>query len=378
MNKEREKKEMSKIKFKIGADPEFEIRDGDGNCIGADRYFQSSGILGCDGVSSTGEIRPKPAWSAHGVEKQLNDIIREMAKTIPLGFEVYAGSGLNVPLGGHIHFGRRVPREGMLLKYLDFFITDPLNVVSNRRRRQRSGYGEAGETQKADHGGWEYRSPCSWLAHPIIARRVMYIARAIARAHMEGKLTGNMKPIEWYRGEKTASRKHIRSFYHLLRRMKKKRQTLEQVKVFKAWRKKRTKGKTNLNIRFNLEDLGMERVQKAFEEIKPDWITIAESRQSCLGITGANESRTQSPSIDSLQERHPADQRIAEGKIIFVSNNNHLGRLPRGAVTWELGGIGLSVRLRYNATECAVYLLEILRKYYERGIGVQSKVVVEG
>ncbi|RLG20068.1 hypothetical protein DRN74_06065, partial [Candidatus Micrarchaeota archaeon] len=97
--------------FTIGSDPEFIIYTGDGQFVEADTVLSQYGRVGCDGHSSTGELRPDPGENPLEHLEHVADALDELKETLDseLGescWYVRAGSGVpGDPTGGHIHFG---------------------------------------------------------------------------------------------------------------------------------------------------------------------------------------------------------------------------------------------------------------------------------
>ena len=169
----------------MGADPEFELQLN-GEHISASRYFSGGGQVGTDGASSTGEIRPRP-----GTPEQVYENVRACLTRVARRLNgerhritVHGGAGVHVPLGGHIHFGGPgIPQDRVRSTLQDLWISERLNAYcSPRSVRQRSsaGYGRMGNVRDQPHG-WEYRAPCSWLAHPVLTRGALLIAFLIAQ-----------------------------------------------------------------------------------------------------------------------------------------------------------------------------------------------------
>lgn len=199
--------------FTMGADPEFNIitqgrkvdaagtlrtllgkhkgftadsRDGMGYKVG------TSGALGWDGHSSTGEVRPSPSKTADGLVANLKDIFKKFTEACPL-FDMstlsYFGS-----VGGHIHF--LVPKEmrteqkianihkKMASLYLPLMMSE--NKI-NLQMRQRGGYGKISDFRPqmydkkiSEYNGYEFRAPSAeWLTTKKIALSTLAYAGTI-------------------------------------------------------------------------------------------------------------------------------------------------------------------------------------------------------
>ena len=283
--------------MKLGADPEFEWYSGN-VFVGAENVVRGThNRLGTDGVTSTGEIRPAPGEPGT-VIRSINIILGRAAK---FNYDMYAGSGRNVPIGGHIHFSG-VSHSPELLAALDKFITIPLNGVSNRRVREGR-YGQLSEVRSQPHG-WEYRSPLSWLSHPVITEAVLKIAWVLANAYQSNRLNEirtrddlirvipdyTTKSINW-------SVTIVKRFYKMLDRMSQHGIKLEQVEVFQAWKKRpRQSGQERAvmpSVRFNLDDENMPAVKAEFDrlcqnvQIEGEVTVLGAARNRTVGMTNA-------------------------------------------------------------------------------------------
>lgn len=367
-------------KFKLGADPEFEIRDESGYGIDACTYFPtgSADEVGCDGACSTGEIRLQ-AGSAYKLEKELNDYIKRIAQKVPVQYEVYAGSGKRHPLGGHIHFSSSVPRNTLLISLLDKFITRPLNRISNRDRRSNSGYGHMGEVRGAHHGGWEYRSPLSWICHPTIAKGVVFTAQVLVKKHFASQLEQGMTIGQMLEGVGKWERIHIEKFHKFMKEMKDKNLVLEDVRVFKAWAKKRKMvAVSSIKAYFRIEDEGIGEVKSL--GIYPVGIIEEDQRNLIDGYTvlikGAGVERTEGFSNKKAVFLNSRD-------MIRIGNVNSFqvaGEIIR-IMVWGRHSreIGLSMELRRDNPQLGAKVIEkILAKFKEAGIGMEQQIVVEG
>lgn len=85
------------------------------------------------------------------------------------------------PIGGHVHFGG-VPLSGQLIRVLDNYLAVPLLMLEepSTARRRRKKYGYLGDFRYKEHGGFEYRTPASWLVSPQVTKAVMCLAKVLA------------------------------------------------------------------------------------------------------------------------------------------------------------------------------------------------------
>lgn len=175
----------------LGADPEFVLRRPDGRVVPASRFFPKAGRVGCDAVILPGrrvifplvELRPAPAREPRELTRQLVLTMRQAARRIPDASLEWLSGGMPVkglPLGGHIHFGG-MWLNARLLRALDNYLSLPLALIeAETTRRRRPKFGFLGDAKRKSHGGFEYRTPPSWLVSPGIARGVLALAQLIA------------------------------------------------------------------------------------------------------------------------------------------------------------------------------------------------------
>jgi hypothetical protein len=118
----------------------------------------------------------------------ISSLLDQLALKLDETFTVRSGSGLVKPLGGHIHISG-VALDTNFLAALDQFIAKPLNEVSNTKLRVSHGYGRLSAVDSAKpHGGFEYRSPLSWLSTPDITKGVVAVAWVLTKLQKHGHI----------------------------------------------------------------------------------------------------------------------------------------------------------------------------------------------
>ncbi len=176
----------------LGADPEFMLRGQEtGRIVYPSDFLKMEGPLGFDERSENregrlfplAEVRPTPDQCPLRLTKKIRDILGMAVSLIPPDIEWLAGSLPfdNYQIGGHIHFSN-ISINCRLLRALDNYLAIPLMLMedpgrSSRRRRQ---YGWLGSIRPKPHGGFEYRTPGSWLVSPEIARGCLCLAKIVA------------------------------------------------------------------------------------------------------------------------------------------------------------------------------------------------------
>ncbi|HHT26468.1 MAG TPA: hypothetical protein GXZ82_04385 [Firmicutes bacterium] len=179
----------------IGADPEFSLANKDGGRVFASDYLPVQGPVGCElqPTQANGrfhkpvaELRPAYALSPVRLFQNLRSTIQRADMMIPPGVVWLAGSVPDgtFPTGGHIHFSR-VPLSTVLLKALDNYLAIPLLLLEDPARSliRRPRYGFLGDIRVKSHGGFEYRTPFSWLTSPVLALGALCLAFVIAKEH---------------------------------------------------------------------------------------------------------------------------------------------------------------------------------------------------
>jgi hypothetical protein len=175
----------------LGADVECVLRHTSGKYVLASRYFSKKGKIGYDAIWLKGnrnkhplvEFRPSPS-------KNPKDIYVQLYRSMKTGVSIVnnpkiewlaGGKPLKgYPIGGHIHFSQ-VHLESQLIRALDNYITLPLSLMESKESlSRRPKYGFLGDYREQFHGGFEYRTPPSWIVTPTITRGVLAIAKVVS------------------------------------------------------------------------------------------------------------------------------------------------------------------------------------------------------
>ncbi|MBW5446533.1 hypothetical protein GE107_10730 [Cohnella sp. CFH 77786] len=191
------------VRATLGADPEFLLQAPNGRVVPASRYLPPDGSAGCDSVVRRGvrlwplvELRPEPAEEPAAVADAIGRLLAAAARKIgrePLIWRAGAWPVPGLPLGGHVHLsGAALTSER--LRALDNAVALPLRLLEPpgaAARRPR--YGALGDFRRQPHGGFEYRTPPSWLVSRRLALGVLSLAK-IAAEHA-GELAGR-RPLD--------------------------------------------------------------------------------------------------------------------------------------------------------------------------------------
>lgn len=177
----------------LGADPEFILRDKlTDRLIYPSGFIPKEGTFGYDERSERregrlfplAEIRPEPDTCPLRLVNKIRWTMAAGIKLIPYeNIEWLAGSlhFARYQIGGHIHFGG-IRITAQLLKALDNYLGIPIMLIEDPETaaERRKHYGGLGSFRLEPHGGFEYRTPGSWLVSPEIARGVLCLAKVVA------------------------------------------------------------------------------------------------------------------------------------------------------------------------------------------------------
>lgn len=205
----------------LGTDVEVMLRNTQGKMVLASNYFTRKGRVGCDdrSVNYDGrrlplmELRPAPDSTPNGLVLNLRATMREASERInrPL-VEWRAGSMPFKPYstGGHIHFSG-ISFSSRLVKALDHYLGLPLMAVEDRTRAalRRPKYGHLGDVRHKDYGGFEYRTPSSFVCSQAATVAAFHLAHMISLYYRDLPIVDLYAPhmqIAFYDGQLTVLR----------------------------------------------------------------------------------------------------------------------------------------------------------------------------
>lgn len=189
--------EMGSQEVKMGADPEFMMANArNGRMIPASQFFPREGTVGCDNIRipcrqqrPVAELRPKPDYSPLQLFSNLKQALYHASILSPYkNIKWLAGSQPfgGYSIGGHIHFSN-VDLNNHILRALDNYIGLPLFLIENQITavERRKKYGFLADYRAKDYGGFEYRTPGSWLVSPEIATAVLCLGKIVASNYLQ-------------------------------------------------------------------------------------------------------------------------------------------------------------------------------------------------
>lgn len=317
----------------IGSDPEMDMATRQNRFVSAESILprSCSAEIGCDGMSSTGELRPayKPCPFEHFAE--IKKIIKtKLPAMINLAnYQMYAGSGRFTSNGGHIHLGVTV--NSTLIRNLDTHLYIPLNSVSNTSNR--SGYNRPGQYE-TKNWGFEYRSCCSWLTTPKLTLGALVIAYMLAKKWYSKPVTREMLMAEANR-KNGRIKKAVNEFYGEIERIRTEGKVLEEIEVFSSWGKKAPKaGVMKYNVRYNASDINMREIfSQPIQSLMENMYFVGANRVAWTGIRITLPRNMAYIRIDGIEVTH-----------------------------WDFTYIGLSYELRQNITQSKAVVKAIIKQ----------------
>jgi hypothetical protein len=200
----------------LGTDLEFALRNEKGQLVPASRFMSKHGRVGHDAIWLRNnrnqyplvELRPRPTTDP-------KELLRNIYKTMGLAVRKIKDRSLawmagalpfpQYPLGGHIHLSN-IWKNHFLIRALDHYLTLPLMLIEDTHSsRRRPKYGNLGDVRDQFHGGFEYRTPPSWIVSPQIAQSVLLLVKIITNHYWELSREKSLDPevVEaYYRGNK--------------------------------------------------------------------------------------------------------------------------------------------------------------------------------
>jgi hypothetical protein len=181
----------------LGTDVEIMLRNQEGKLVLASTYFPRKGRVGCDdrSIAYDGkrlplvELRPEPNADPLTLISNLRETLAEGVRKINRPkVEWRAGSMPFRPYctGAHIHFSN-VPLSSHFAKVLDNYLGIFLMAVENPVTAQlrRPKYGALGDIRQKNYGGFEYRTPASFIVDRGVTTAAFCLAYLIALYHRE-------------------------------------------------------------------------------------------------------------------------------------------------------------------------------------------------
>lgn len=205
-------------RFRMGTDLEFMLRGANGSMVLASKFLPRRGRVGCDDLSirhdgkrfPIAEVRPDPAATPEELVANIRSTLNEgMGLMHSRTVQWLAGSMpfARYSLGGHIHYSD-LPFSARLVKALDTYVGFPIMMIEAKRTavQRRPKYGFLGDIRFKAHGGFEYRTPGSWLVSPEVAMAVLALGYLVAVHYRDLRTDLFQRPLkqqQFYRADKS-------------------------------------------------------------------------------------------------------------------------------------------------------------------------------
>lgn len=178
--------------FNIGCDPEFVITNN-GEFIRAYEIIPNEHAFGLDGNENIGEMRPPPAYNSFTLIANIKKTLKEGIEKVPVlkkKYDLLAGHfKCGRPIGGHIHISSPDIKSRMFdslynaINPVILTLSDVIDDLTEREKRWDTGYGCG--WREADHRGFEYRTPGSWLINPKVAFVYLFVTETAVKEFLE-------------------------------------------------------------------------------------------------------------------------------------------------------------------------------------------------
>lgn len=232
LNRLQKKQDQTSDQPVLGTDVEFVLRHANGKYMMASKFLDKKGKVGYDAIWIRGhrnqhplvELRPSPDEDPREVIQDLYRCMKKAVRKINHPQIEWLAGGRPLkgyPIGGHIHFSQ-VSLSARLIRALDNYLTLPLFLLeSETSLSRRPKYGFIGDYREQFHGGFEYRTPPSWIVSPTIAKGVMMLAKLIAVHHWDFEwmpLNNYELQNAFYEGNRAAILPVVQELWHIVRR----------------------------------------------------------------------------------------------------------------------------------------------------------------
>lgn len=205
--------------FQMGTDLEFMLRSPRGKMVLASKYLPRQGQVGCDDRSINldqrrfplAELRPYPATTPQGLLSNIKDSLVEAGQLIRNKRIQWLAGSMPFPpysIGGHIHFSD-LSFSSRLIKAFDNYLGFPVMMIeaAHTAVKRRPKYGFLGDVRFKSHGGFEYRTPGSFIVSPDVTEAVLALAYLVAVHHRQlsaDLFTHPRKQKQFYKSDKAA------------------------------------------------------------------------------------------------------------------------------------------------------------------------------
>lgn len=251
----------------LGADLEFVLRHPSGKFALASNYVSKGGQVGYDAIwlpkrrekHPIVELRPRPHQDPLMLLRHIYACLSLAKKKINRPQLAWLAGGhplKGFPIGGHIHFSG-IPLTSRFIRALDNYLTLPLFLMESATSlTRRPKYGYLGDVREQFHGGFEYRTPPSWLVRPRVAKGILCLSKVLALDYQRlvwmPTLNAEVQ-LHFYGGKKEECRPVVHLLWEELR---------ERCPAYERY-------KRELDLFFQLIEAGYQ--WDEFEDFRPWW-----------------------------------------------------------------------------------------------------------
>ncbi|WP_339063123.1 putative amidoligase domain-containing protein [Tepidibacillus marianensis] len=218
----------------LGTDPEFVLRDANGNMVLASTFFPRKGSVGCDDIWTNldrsqlpiAELRPKPSPDPRQLAVHLYQTMIMASKRLRNPKIEWLAGALpfdGFPIGGHIHFSS-IELNSFLLRALDNYLTLTISLFEDPKgTKRRPKYGFLGDYREKFHKGFEYRTLPSWIVSPTLTKGVFALAKLIAENYLylyQDPLYDIEVQQAYYTGDKEGLKPVVHKLWEELKQLK--------------------------------------------------------------------------------------------------------------------------------------------------------------
>lgn len=204
----------------LGADLEFVLRHPSGKFALASNYVPKRGRVGYDAIwlpkqrekHPIVELRPQPHSDPLQLLNHIYACLLLAKKKINHPHLSWLAGGhplKGFPIGGHIHFSG-LPLTSRFIRVLDNYLSLPLFLMESPiSLTRRPKYGYLGDVREQFHGGFEYRTPPSWLVRPRVARGILCLSKVLALDYKALEWMPTLRreiQLDFYRGNREKCR----------------------------------------------------------------------------------------------------------------------------------------------------------------------------
>jgi len=238
--------EANSPRFRMGADLEFMLRSSRGKLLLASKYLPRRGRVGCDDLSINrdgkrfpiAELRPDPAETPEGLMANIWETMGEAFGLIKSRSAQWLAGSMPLSrysLGGHLHYSD-LPFSSRLVKALDTYLGFPVMMIeaTDTAMKRRPQYGFLGDIRFKSHGGFEYRTPASWIVSPEVAAAVIALGYLVGVHYRELRTDLFVRPKkqrQFYRAEKSELQSEFQAVWREIEKTATYRRYREELRV---------------------------------------------------------------------------------------------------------------------------------------------------